>query len=84
MKSESITFQNEVFLEILKTNSKGKLYGNHIFHLETLLTVSLLCCPLSFKKCLDLTEDSTFRLCSNFQLKCKNWEFVKGFWILFN
>lgn len=72
--------QNEVIPENSECISEEKLYGNRIFDLEILISIfTLLCCPKCLKNSLELTEDSTFGLCSNYLLKCKGCDFMKGF-----
>lgn len=57
-----------------------ELCGNRIMDIEILVSVfAILCCPLCFQNKLSLIEDSRFGLCSNFELKCRNCPFSKGF-----
>ncbi|GFX43294.1 uncharacterized protein TNCV_2390021 [Trichonephila clavipes] len=69
----------DIFLE----NSSGncnKIFGHRIFDVTALLSVSaVLCCPVCLHDELSLTEDSRYGICSNFSIKCRNYDFLKGF-----
>ncbi|GFU67943.1 uncharacterized protein TNCV_1364871 [Trichonephila clavipes] len=62
------------------TESSGnsdEIFEHRIFDFTTLLSVlAVLCCPVCLHDELSLTEDSR---CSNFSLKCRNCDFLKGF-----
>ncbi|GFU96328.1 uncharacterized protein TNCV_89051 [Trichonephila clavipes] len=73
-------------LEDLKANflensrNSDEIFGHRIFDITTLLSVfAVLCCPVCLHDELSLTEDSRYGICSNFSLKCRNCDFLKGF-----
>ncbi|GFT48272.1 uncharacterized protein TNCV_4708431 [Trichonephila clavipes] len=65
------------------TESSGnsdEIFGHRIFDVTTLLSVfAVLCCPVCLHDELSLTEVSRYGICSNFSLKCRNCDFLKGF-----
>ncbi|GBN21308.1 hypothetical protein AVEN_240882-1 [Araneus ventricosus] len=68
-------FSNETSSE---TNSE--IFGNRIINVKTLISVfAILCCPEGFSNNLLRNEDSRFGSSSNFCIKCKNCNFMKGF-----
>ncbi|GFW49147.1 uncharacterized protein TNCV_3924541 [Trichonephila clavipes] len=73
-------------LEDLKDNflknsrNCDEIFGHRIFDVTALLSVfAVLCCPVCLHDELSLTEDSRYVMCSNFSLKCRNCDFLKGF-----
>ncbi|GFV97586.1 uncharacterized protein TNCV_2040941 [Trichonephila clavipes] len=73
-------------LEDLKANflenseNCDEIFGHRIFDVTTLLSVfAVLCCPVCLHDELSLTEDSRYGIRSNFSLKCRNCDFLKGF-----
>ncbi|GBN04858.1 hypothetical protein AVEN_124474-1 [Araneus ventricosus] len=78
--SEKKLLNSQQHLNDLVDLNKEQLSGFRIIDLEILVIVfTLLYCPVCFTDNLYLVEDSTFGLCSNFCLRCKNCSFTKGF-----
>ncbi|GBM73975.1 hypothetical protein AVEN_155327-1 [Araneus ventricosus] len=78
--SEKKLLNSQQHLNDLVDLNKEQLSGFRIIDLEILVSVfTLLYCPVCFTDNLYLVEDSTFGLCSNFCLRCKNCSFTKGF-----
>ncbi|GFU12350.1 uncharacterized protein TNCV_723301 [Trichonephila clavipes] len=68
------------FHEEIAEYQRKPLTGNRIIDMEVLLNLFLqLCCPRCFEEGIQLSEDSTYGLCSNFVIRCKHCDFYSGF-----
>ncbi|GFV16447.1 uncharacterized protein TNCV_1525931 [Trichonephila clavipes] len=81
LKTASVSKLEDLKDNILESSGNSdQIFGHRIFDVTTLLSVfAVLCCPVCLHDELSLTEDSRYGICSNFSLKCRNCDFLKGF-----